>query len=101
MAVVSGRLFTRDAASGVTEVVHVQQSRAGRYHKSPNDATLQLCTLRWELEHFFHSLFVGRLWWLSMYILAKIEMLSHEQFPTKHDSSSGARASAVTVETEK
>ncbi len=39
----------------------------------------------------------------SQYISAKSETqgsgLSHEQFPTEHDSSSGTRASAVTVET--
>ncbi len=28
--------------------------RGGRYHKSPNDATLQLCTPKRELEPFFH-----------------------------------------------
>ncbi len=48
------RLFTRDAASGGTEVTPALRSRGRYYHKSPNDATLQLCTPKRELEQFFH-----------------------------------------------
>ncbi len=45
---------TRDAASGGTEVTPALRSRGGHYHKSPNDATLQLCTPKRELEQFVH-----------------------------------------------
>ncbi len=48
------RLFTRGAASGGTEVTPALWSRGGHCHKSPNDATLQLCTPKRELEQFFH-----------------------------------------------
>ncbi len=48
------RLFTRGTASGGTEVALAPRSRGGYYHKSPNDATLQLCTPKRELEQFFH-----------------------------------------------
>ncbi len=48
------KLFTRDAASGRTEVVLTPRSRGRRYHKSPNDATLQLCIPKRKLEQFFH-----------------------------------------------
>ncbi len=48
------RLFTRDAANGRTEVALALRSRGGRYHKSPNDATLQLFTPKREQEHFFN-----------------------------------------------
>ncbi len=41
---------TRDAASGVTEVTLTQPSQGGHYLKSPNDATLQLCAPKRELE---------------------------------------------------
>ncbi len=40
--------------SGGAKVALAPRSRCGRYHKSPNDTTLQLCTPKWDLEQFFH-----------------------------------------------
>ncbi len=51
-----------------------------------------------------YCLLWGRLWRQSQYISAMSETqgggLIREQFPTEHDSSSGTRASAVSMETE-
>ncbi len=46
--------FTQDAANAGTEVAPTLWFRGGHYHKSPNDATLQLCTPKREPEQVFH-----------------------------------------------
>ncbi len=48
---------TREKAEGFSHGARqalAPRSRGGHYHKSPNDATLQLCTPKRELEQFFH-----------------------------------------------
>ncbi len=48
---------TRESCSRAKALQHGTRQAAepgGHYHKSPNDGTLQLCTLKRELEQFFH-----------------------------------------------